>query len=384
MPPTATAELLQVLQGAIVISTSYGIVSQHDGSYVAGTSEGTFDFPPSATGRWYRSTNNGLTWSSIGTSEAFNALIAAFPTNIHSNIIVIGAEEPASQTALIQRSTNSGASWSTVYSATPAATPNGRLPFIAGVQSFNKTHAIAWGQLDGDFSNPPMLYALSNNAGATFSPAASFDIGDGFDLATACGIAEDGTIFLQYTKNGGVNRTSNFARSDNGGSTWTTLGSPPGGDGTPPNVASAICCFSKTTLAMVGQLNLVPNESAPGVWWSDDAGASLNLLSASDIADWPSGDFVTRCDEIKRLTRDACILSLDQQNGTPGSPWRISIDQGHTYPIAVTFPSGSWKTYQSPAGKIVVTRTGKILAPLNQSDDFSSWSLAIYGITLHC
>jgi hypothetical protein len=384
MALTAVATLLQTLQATIVISAGYGIVAQADGSYVAGVSEGTFNFPPTAVGTWYRSTNNGTSWSQIGTSSGFNAQTAAFPTNIQSNIICIGAESPATQIARIQRSTNFGASWTDVFSVGPSATPPSRIPFIAGVQSFNLTKAIAWGQLDGLRSNPAMLYGISTDAGASFTGHSTFDAGDGFDLANACGIADDSTIYLQYTKRGGVNRTSHFARSDDGGSTWTTLGTPPGGTGTPTNTSEAICCFTKEAIALGGQIGTNPVNSIPALWWSDDAGATLHLLSSSDVANWPSGSFSTRTDEIKRLTRDAAILAIDRQAGGGGSPWRISLDQGHTYPIEVTLSAGSWEPFQSPTGKIVVTRTGRILAPLKQSPDGTDWTHSIFGIDVIC
>ena len=83
---TATATPLQTLLTTHVISGAYGIVAQADGSYIAGVSEGDFNFPPVATGYWYKSTNNGTSWTQVGTSQGFNALSAAFPTNIQSNI----------------------------------------------------------------------------------------------------------------------------------------------------------------------------------------------------------------------------------------------------------------------------------------------------------
>jgi len=384
MALTAVATHLQTLLTHHVISAGYGVVAQENGTYLAGVSLGDFNFPPIATAAWYRSTNNGTSWTLASSSDGFNYLTTAFPTNIKSNIVCLGAETASNFTALIQRSSDSGSSWSTVFSAAPASSPPARFPFIGGLQSFNLTKAIAWGQMDGNFNASPMLFAISTNAGATWTPETSFDIGDGDDLANACGIADDSTIFLQYTKFGGVNRTSNFARSDDGGAGWSVLSAPPGGTGTPPNVGTAICCFTKEAIALGGQIGTSPVSSQPGLWWSDDAGSTLNLLSSSDVANWPSGSFTTRTDEIKRLTRDSCILAIDRQGGGGGSPWRISLDQGHTYPIDVTLAGGSWATYQSPTGKIVVTRSGRILAPLKQSNDGTDWTHSIFGIEINC
>jgi hypothetical protein len=384
MALTATATRLQKLTDANSNSALYGIIAQADGSYLCGVTETSFDFPYTSTGAWFRSTDNGLTWALAGYSDGMFGQTFSFPSNVKANVALAGASSATDNGISIQRSANGGSSWSTVYSAAPAATPNGRYPWIIGLQSYNLTKAVAWGELDGNSTNPPYIYALSSDAGATWTPQASPDIGDYDDIANAFGIAEDSTFYMQYTKFGGVNRTSNFARSDNGGSTWTTLGALPGGTGHPPNQAQAICCFDKSNVAIAGSVGSSPASSSPGVWYSHDAGATITRLSAGDIANFPSGSFFTYAQEVKRLTTDAALLAIDQQNGSAGSPWRISLDRGETYPIEVTPEGSSWQTYQIPTGKIVVAKNGRILAPLWQSQDYDSVELTVWAIDIHC
>lgn len=384
MALTATASKIQTLLAGNYNTGMFGVVAQADGSFLCGVTETDDDYPYPSTGTWYRSTDDGATWTQVGNSSGMFGQTFGFPSNVKPNVALTPASFASDNGIAIERSTNGGSSWSTVYSASPAATPNGRQVWLMGLQSYELTKAIAWGELDGDKTHSPYIYALSADAGASWTPQVSFDIGNFNDIANAVGIAEDGTWFMQYTKLGGSNRTSNFARTDNYGSTWTTLGAPPGGAGTPPNNAWAISCFDKSAFAMAGVVFPTPTSSSPGVWYSDDAGATLTRLSSGDIDNWPTGSFSTNCWEVKRLTRDACILAVDQQNGTAGSPWRISLDRGVTYPITVTPAGTSWQTYQIPFGKIAVTKTGRILAPCCRSNDYNNFDLDIFAIDITC
>jgi len=384
MALTATAARVMQLASVWLDSGAFGFVPQANGSYIAGLSEGSDTFPFTNVGRWYQSTNDGLTWSAKGQTVGIFGASVLFPTNVHENIVLAPVWDIPSGKAGIIRSTDFAQNWSFVFGLLGPTPGSGRTVEVFGTQSWNRTQAIAWGQFDGSNVNPPFTYALSTNAGASWTPQVSWDIGDAQDKCNAMGIGSGGTVYAQYTKFTGVNRTSNFARSDNYGSTWTTLSAPPGGTSTPPNFGSAICCFDNTNLVLAGGIRTSPASSTPAVWWSDDAGASLNLVPAADIDDFPSGSFFTDSLEVKRLTRDACLLTIDQQNGSAGSPWRISLDKGHTYPITVTQGGSGPRTYQIPLGKIITTRTGAILAALWASDDYETADLELWRITVDC
>lgn len=384
MALTATATKLQTLLTTGPSSGNYGVISQADGSYVAGIADTSDTYPYPSTAYWFRSLNQGRSWSQISTTDGIYGEDQYFHCNVTQNIVLAPFIIPASNSMGITRSTDGGTHWTTVFSASPAGSPPSRLPFARGISTFQKTHAIAWGILSGDGTPPVPIYALSSDSGASWTPVPTFDSGDKDDTANACGIAENGTIYLQYTKLGGINRTSNFARSDDFASTWTTLGALPGGTGHPPNEATAITCFDANNIAIAGVAYHSGGSAAPGVWYSDDAGATLHQLAGSDIDDWPGSSGNDWCYEVKRLTREACILSLAQENAGPGSPWRISLDKGHTYPISVT-PSGtSWQTYQIPFGKIVTARDGGILALLWQSNDYGTVELSAFRIEIVC
>jgi hypothetical protein len=384
MPPTATASKRLSYGPVSVSSGCYGVVAQADGSYVAGLSETSDDFPFPTSSRWYRSTDQGLTWTLVGTTQGIYGNDEYFPSNVHANIILAPIATPFDNSVSLVRSVNNGATWNTVLGAIAPVPGSGRFPALYGVQSFDRTKAICWGELDGDANNPPYTYGLSTDAGANWTPHTSWDAGDFNDYCNTMGIAENGTIYAQYTKFGGVNRTSNFARSDNGGSSWTVLSAPPGGTGTPPNAGRAIACLTPSKIVMCGNGGTAPLSSTPFVWWSDDSGATLHQLSSSDIASWPTGSFSTWCQEVKRLTRDAVWLSLDQQNGSAGSPWRISLDEGHTYEVVVDPSGASWATYQQPLGKVCVTRDGHILSTLWSSADYNTADLEIWRTTFTC
>lgn len=381
-----TAVANRVLQhNAISVSSgAYGVVAQRDGSYLFGITETSDNFPFPTSSSWYRSTDNGTTWAHVGDATGMLGQTYAFPTNQGDNVITAPWWDGPTNAVGIQRSLDGGVTWTDVFTAAIAGSPNGRSVTVRGTQSYGQTKGIAWGELDGNKGNPPKIYGLTTNRGATWTVSSSPDIGNSDDIANACGIAEDGTIYLQYTKFGGAFRVPGFARSDDGGISWTVLTPPSGGAGSPPNFTIAICCFDKTHIVLAGAKGHSGGNAQPGIWWSDDAGVTLHILSSADVTNWPTTSGNVYSYEIKRLTRDACLLAFEQQTGSAGSPWRISTDQGHTFPVEVTAGVGGFETYQVPYGKAVMTRDGGILAPVWQSPDYNNATVALYKIALSC
>jgi hypothetical protein len=181
-----------------------------------------------------------------------------------------------------------------------------------------------------------------------------------------------------------VNRESWIARTSDYGATWTPLLQLGGYNDYPWGIPYAIAAFDRDAIALAGGLSNNPPTSDPGVWWSNDAGATLHRLSASDIAGWPGGSGGVLCTEVKRLTDDAAILAWEVQNGQgPASCWAISMDRGHTYSVAVSQAANAAQ-YQIPTGKIVVTRDGAALMMLWQSDDYDTARLTIWRAPIIC
>ena len=254
-------------------SGSHGVISQADGSYLCGLAIGSDDYPYPQLSTWYRSVDDGLTWTSRGQTQGVGGQSWAQAANMFTNVALAPTYDLTSNEAAIYRSINGGASWSTVFGPIGPTPLDGRQPEIYGVNSFGKTNAIAWGRLDGTRSNPPYIHALSSNAGVSWTPQLAWDEGNANDVCNAMGIAAEGRIFAQYTKFGGPDRVSAFARSDNGGVSWTTLTAPGGGAGTPPNSTFSIACLTQDDIILAGYLGATPAASHPGVWYSSDAGA---------------------------------------------------------------------------------------------------------------
>ena len=252
MTPTALIQPVATFGPFSVNTGAYGIISQADGSYLAGVSHSADSFPFPTSSEWYRSTDNGATWSARGSYNGLHGQQGAFPTNIHENILVAHADQPANNSIEIYRSTDGAGTFGTVYSASVAPSPNGRTVKIWGLQSYQRTKAIAWGELDGDNQNPAMLYAISTNAGASWTPVNTFDSGNQFDHATGFGLAAGGTFYMTYIKFGGQDRQSWLARSNNYGSSWTPLLRTRRSDNTGFVFISPISCFDSENFCCGG------------------------------------------------------------------------------------------------------------------------------------
>lgn len=384
MAITSTITPLQSFGPFNMSAGAYGAISQGDGSYLAAYSTWSTPFPQFGTAHWLQSIDRGLTWNARGTHIGIPGAAQLFPTNCRSNIALAPFFDYPTSDAGIVRSVDAGATWSEVYRDGVATSPNGRSVNIFGVQSFGRTNAIAWGELDGNNTNPPMIWGTSNNGGLTWTPHASFDIGNFFDRANAFGLAAQGNWFLAYTKFGGALRESYIGRSSNFGATWTVATQTFNTAGALFLSVEAIACIDNVNVLFGGHDQIIPTTSTPVLWWSDDACDNITPVSASDVTNWPSGSFTTSTREVKRLTRDAAFWAFEMQNGVSGCPYRISLDKGHTWPIEPARSSGSWKNYTIPLGKTVVTRDGRILSMALESPDYSVGTITIYGTTLAC
>jgi hypothetical protein len=371
--------------GALYVNSgALGVVSQRDGSFCFGYQQGFPDFPPIATAHWLRSTDNGFTWAATGDTFGLNGQMGAFPTNIQPNVICSPYWIAANNESGILRSTNHGLTWTSVMLDGPAPSPNGRAVFCYGVQSHDKTHAIAWGALDGNDDNPAKIYATSTDGGLTWTLRDAWDPAGPFDSCNSMGIAAGGLVWAQYMQGHTDPRVAKFARSEDYGLTWTVL-STMGSLASPPLPAAwAIAALDSQNIVMGGNNGAIPPDGAPGLWWSDDAGDTLHLVSPGDINDWPGGSGNNVVQEVKRLTNDACLVCFDNQNGgSPVSCWRISLDKGHTYEIVVDLP-GPASAYQVPFGKVCVTHDGALLLPLWESDDYDEIHVNLYRAPITC
>jgi len=384
MSISCTATRVFTTNSINVNSGSWGIVSQNDGSYIFGWTQGSDDFPYDSLGSWLRSTDEGQTWSFNGNSDGLIGQVSAYHSNIHPNITVAPYFNPPTNGAGIIRTINQGISWTRVLDLSIAPSPHGRDVWIAGIQSYSKTHALAWGTLNGDNQNPPQTWGTSADAGATWTTHSAWDYATPFDTMNAMGIAEQGCWIASYTKGFTDPRFAWMANTTDFGATWN-VGASMGGNNTPPmETGLAICCFDKLNAAMAGNHSNSPPDDNVSAWWTDDAAMTMHLVSNSDVINWPGGSGNMLCTEVKRLTQDACFLAFENQNdGTPGSCWRISLDKGHTYEIEVTQPSHV-QTYQIPCGKAVVTKDGALLMALWQSNDYSTAEISLWRAPIIC
>jgi len=361
-----------------------GCYTQSDGSYLFGWGAVSTSAPYPITSLWYRSVDDGNTWTSTGGAEGPVGPSSAFACNLHANIICAPSYNFTGPAIGVYRSTNNAASWTNVLSIASAATPNGRAPSCYSLAAYNRTKAIAAGQFDGNKNNPAHQTAVSTDSGASWTPQVGPDTSHADNYGESLGVAPNGHLWLGYAKRNGPLFDPHTASSINGGNTWSLNGGLPKPGGGTGGFTTAITALDENNIVICGGGGHSPPASLAWLWWSSDAGTTFNLVPSSDIAGWPSGAFYTYLWEVKRLTRDAVILAIDRQRGTPACPWNLSLDMGHTFPIQAVPTVGNFPNYGIPVGQIVTTRTGALLLPLWESATYATASICIWRGTITC
>lgn len=102
----------------------------------------------------------------------------------------------------------------------------------------------------------------------------------------------------------------------------------------------------------------------PPIYYSADAGTNWTKLSTGDITDWAEGPFPGYGGDMHRMSKDGCLLGFGNPGNTFDIPYRLSLNQGVTYPIHTTVVSGTVPQFPGNAGQIVVARNGRIIAPV--------------------
>lgn len=337
-----------------------GVIQQSNGSLLYGYCD---DFNAAFT-KWFRSTDNGATWSTVAQTNDGLHNRPTRAANCPENVAVYPANMSDFQGVNVYRSTNNGGNWSNVAGWAWDNVNPFRTVICGGVVSHSLTKFIATGQFLGSSSGPRNSLALSDDAGATWTLGDMLFDNLNASYGSAIAASAGGNIYCAGLLRPTFSYWPKIKISNDRGASWHDSGSLPMPANSTTVEIRAITCVDENVVCLAGFGNSTPFADEPYVWFSSDAGASFSRLATGDIAGWPSAAAPTECSEIRRITRDAVILGISNDVSGSSPPWRLSLDQGATYPITPNVVGGGIPTQAQSLGSIVVAPNGNVLLPL--------------------
>lgn len=313
---------------------------------------------------WYRSTDNGATWSKVSETAAPIHNDVAYACHQPTGLILAPGVTLDYVDAKIFRSLNYGSSWATVLNQEGPTSPPFRTVVISQITTYGKTNAIATGQFEPAAGGPWSHFATST------------DSGENWTLGPSVYREHNGTWGQLIANVGGglFVAKANSATADSGkndiwtstdyGATWSVVGSitlPAGGSSLEP---TALTIITPDIWLLSGIHNPSAVGDVPGLYRTTDAGATWTRITSSVIASWPSDGFPVPIWEVKRLTRDAVIMGLRADDAGTYPPWRISLDQGETWDTVEVIADSTVPVECEAMGAIVTANDGHIILPL--------------------
>ncbi len=347
--------------------TSTGVLALSDGSYVFGFQEDAF---PGII-RWYRSTDQGLTWNTLTTSLGTRNSEVCIPAHTPNGVVCYPRFDQFYIEADIMRSTDNGAHWTSVAHYDSAASPPSRSVWTTQIVALEKNSYIAAGQFEPSGANPQLYLAKSTDNGATWTTYAAFSPADEASFCSAICNAGGGVMYASVQAYASLEGHARFYRSSDYGATWTDQGQAPEPSGCTGSVIWSLSALTPQNVVASGIGTDPSSGSEPYVWVTHDSGSTWSRLSSSNISTWGSGqtDF-PGCYSVQRVTRDAAILAPSNFNGASSPLWVLSVDGGDNYDVAPTLITGSWNVQGAGQGRIVTTPEAHVLmAAWGQNDD---------------
>jgi len=373
MALTTTWELALDSQHDDYIAKSPGVYRIGEKELLCGIADWSGD---DATNSFYRSLDGGDTWVKI--SERMrpwgnpNSIAIHFP----DRIVCYASTDPDQRTFKIYRSTDGGDTWSTVYTHDDGP-DNPVVSFVADACTNRLTHGIFVGGFEGYSGGWHKQWMNTDDAGASWSTGTTFP-GTGTGIAGSAICATPGGIIFAADELGATYKSTTY------GATWTATATRPLPTSPEQFAAGSLQAITDTKIICAGTITGSSGPRQPGLYISDDSGATWTRFSSGDISGWPtSGSARPNCSNVQRITRDCCALGM----GVPSPLTMGSVILSNNGLADFTITGTGWPSdganFLSAAGKIAVSHTGKILVVIDANDFPHGWS-QLYRGTVSC
>lgn len=338
-----------------------GVVAQSDMTFLFGLVT-DFNTPQSW---WYRTTDEGLTWTrrtnTIGGAHNFPSHASNRPSN---ELYLLGTTEEAENVSVV-RTLDGCNTWSTRKTWQRGAGASAPGVWGHGLVLDERFTLVACGQFETSGGSPRLAFARSEDGGATWSEYGDVLHPAGNSKATAICNASKGLFFAGGVLMPSFNYYPYLWKSTDHALTWELSGPLPMPANTIYAQINAITAVTSSVIIAAGTGVVSPGNGASFTWRSTDAGASWDRIHEADIANWQSSETAVWPQEVYRITRDAVILGIYNTPTGTNPPWVLSLDQGATFPLAPTVIGNSIPPNSVSIGSLVVTKHGNILLPLH-------------------
>lgn len=328
------------------------------------------------TNEFYRSTDNGLTWTFRSDFLGWSLLSHVRMVNLPENVLLFPRSDINTNEVEIMRSTNAAASWTSVATYPIASNPP-QLIHGGAALGHSRNSAIFGGYFERSSTagyNAKLIF--SDDTGLTWSDLPHIALGGASDIVSVLANGAKGNLIAGAD-------TSSYFLSDDFGQSWTPAGAQAPYPGTAETRARAACWITEDIVLTGGSYSNATSETPPWLWRSTDKGISWTLIPNTSLSGWPSSGSATQIHELHRITRDGAILGTSRAVNRAVGPWWISLDAGVTW-----FPPNDgghdWSNEQPVAtGAICISPDGHIIAPLLNKSSLGN-KMQIWRGTFEC
>lgn len=357
-----------------------GIVMQSDGTVLVGFNRVLDDWRTD----WWSRAPKTTTWIPR-TAVPYGADLYSFqPANAPANIAIAPTTENNGYVCALYRSQDHAQTWTEIFHRDTLSQQTGRTLGAYSVISVRKNQFVAAGQFEPLPGNPPQYIIRSTDGGETWqemdqsqTPAVQ---------ATAIGLtnAGGGRLFYGMQNATTADDSRQIYRSDDYGAAWSPVGKVPLHSNMEWCDVLSITALTMENICASGDGFILSGDAPPGLWWSADGGNTWTGVPASAVANWANTQSTSTIHQIHRIAKTVVVCAIDNYEGNGASPWRISIDSGHTYPYLIEAEAASYRQNMLSTGSICMLRDGGVLLPALATDDWENYYHEVWAAKIEC